>query len=59
MFRKKKKNYVSNIDLFLSEFDRKHPKSEAQLAEIQKYNRIYALRENPIAENIHEDEFFS
>lgn len=59
MFRKRLKFFVSNIDRFLSQFDRTHPKSEAQLAEIQKYNRIYALRDDPMAENIHKDEFFS
>lgn len=59
MFRKKLKRFVSNIDLFLLEFDRTHSKSEAQLAEIQKYNRIYALRDKAVAANIHEDEFFS
>jgi nitrate/nitrite-specific signal transduction histidine kinase len=59
MFKKKIKNYISNIDIFLQEFDKKHPKSESQLAEIQKYQRVFALRDNPIADNIHEDEFFS
>ncbi|MBA2653499.1 MAG: hypothetical protein H0U71_00335 [Gammaproteobacteria bacterium] len=59
MFRKKIRNYVSSIDIFLNEFDRKHSKSESQLAEIQKYQRVFALRDQPIADNIHEDEFFS
>lgn len=59
MSRRKFKNYVSDIDIFLREFNQKHPKSESQLAEIQKYQRIFALRDNPVAENIHEDEFFS
>lgn len=59
MLRKKTKNYISNIDIFLQEFNRTHPKSEAQLAEIQKYQRVFALRDNPIADNLHEDEFFS
>jgi nitrate/nitrite-specific signal transduction histidine kinase len=59
MFKKKIKNYISNIDIFLQEFDKKHPKSESQLAEIQKYQKVFALRDNPIADSIHEDEFFS
>lgn len=59
MFRKKTKNYISDIDIFLREFDRTHSKSESQLAEIQKYQRVFASRDAPIAENIHKDEFFS
>lgn len=59
MLRKKNRKYVSDIDIFLQEFNRKHPKSESQLAEIQKYQRVFALRDKPIADNIHEDEFFS
>jgi|LakMenEpi05May12_1017382.scaffolds.fasta_scaffold53492_1 hypothetical protein len=59
MFRKKFKNYISDIDVYIQEFDRKHPKSESQLAEIQKYQRIFTLRDNPIADNIVQDEFFS
>lgn len=59
MLRKKSRHYISDIDIFLQEFDKTHPKSESQLAEIQKYQRIYALRDKSIADNVHEDEFFS
>jgi hypothetical protein len=59
MFRKIFKNYISDIDIFRQEFDKTHAKSESQLAEIQRYQRIFALRDNPVAENVHEDEFFS
>lgn len=59
MFRKKRKNYISEIDIFLHGYNKTHPKTEAQLAEIQKYQRVFALRDTPIADNIVEDEFFS
>ena len=45
MFRKKKVGFVSEIDRYLEEFDRTHAKSEAQLAEIQKYEKIHLLRD--------------
>jgi hypothetical protein len=41
------KAYVSPIDKFLYEFDAKHEKSLSQLKEIKKYQRIFALRDNP------------
>jgi hypothetical protein len=52
MFEKYKinKKYVSPIDLILAEFNRTHAKSQAQLAEIQKYKRIYQLRDYPTEE---------
>lgn len=59
MLRKKTKNYISEIDVFLNGFNRTHPMSEAQLAEKQKYDRVFALRDKPIAENLPENEFFS
>lgn len=59
MFRKKIRNYISDIDIFLQDFDRTHAKSESQLAEIQKYQRVFALRDKPIADMIHKDEFFT
>lgn len=46
MFRKKKVGYVSDIDQFLTEFDKTHAKSEAQLAEINKYQRIHEARDH-------------
>ncbi len=39
-------NYVSEMDSFLQEFDKKHPKpSASQEKEIVKYRRIYRLRD--------------
>jgi hypothetical protein len=44
--------YTSGLDNFLAEFDKTHPKlSKSQLAEKQKYARIYKLRSDP---NYHE-----
>lgn len=40
------KHYISDIDIFLCEFDDKHPeKSSAQQQEISKYQKIDALRD--------------
>lgn len=39
------KNYVSEIDRKLAEFDRTHQPSAAQQVEIDKYQRIYQLRD--------------
>lgn len=40
--------YTSELDLFLTEFDKTHPKSSAsQRKEKDKYARIYRLRDNP------------
>lgn len=40
--------YSSELDNFLSEFDKKHQKmSASQCKEKQKYARVYALRDNP------------
>lgn len=41
------KAYVSPIDKFLYRFDADHEKSASQMKEIQKYQRINALRDNP------------
>jgi len=49
MFRRKSTNYVSDIDKFIDEFNRTHPKSESQLAEMKKYERLNALRDHPHA----------
>lgn len=41
------KNYVSEIDQFLQEFDKKHPQcSLSQQKEQNKYRRIYQLRDS-------------
>ena len=39
------KSFVSLYDSFLYEFDANHAKSESQLKEIEKYKRIFALRD--------------
>lgn len=44
------KNYVSPIDKQIEAFDRSEPLSASQRAEIEKYKRIYALREKPTFE---------
>lgn len=41
------KRFVSEIDKKLAAFDANHRNSPAQQAEIDKYARIYALRDNP------------
>lgn len=44
------RNYVSEIDRFLQEFDKRPEASSAsRRAEEAKYKRIYALRDNPEA----------
>jgi hypothetical protein len=40
------RHYVSDIDLLLENFDKEHPEvSESQRKEIEKYHRIYFLRD--------------
>lgn len=40
--------YQSGLDIFLHEFDKENPGlSESQRKEIEKYTRIYSLRDNP------------
>ncbi len=43
------KAYVSPIDKFLFSFDSTHEKTESQLREIKKHQRIAALRDHPRA----------
>ena len=46
IFKKQLKNFVSEIDLFLNEFDSAHPeKSLSQENEIAKYQKIAELRD--------------
>ena len=52
LFLRKTTGYVSPIDRFQAEWDATHPKSASQLAEIKKYQRIYALRDK--AEKVEE-----
>jgi hypothetical protein len=44
-FRHKIVGYVSELDKMIEQFDKQHPKSETQLAEMKKYERIYQLRD--------------
>ena len=50
------KHYVSEIDKKLAEFDATHPKSRAQQAEHDKYQRIYRLRDEPASSEPKEDD---
>lgn len=40
------KDYVSDIDKFLTEFDGQHEKSESQKEEIKKHEHIAKLRDH-------------
>lgn len=44
--RKLDKRFVSEIDKKLAAFDQNHQKSAAQKAEVEKYQRIYQLRDS-------------
>ena len=52
------KAYVSPYDRFLFEFDATHEKSVSQLKEIIKYQRIFAMRDQPIT-NVKSDEVWT
>jgi hypothetical protein len=40
------RNYVSDLDQFLQEFNQQHPQlSQTQQQEVTKYRRIYRLRD--------------
>jgi hypothetical protein len=41
------KHFVSSIDKKMLKFNETHPKSAAQQAEYEKYQRIYHLRDVP------------
>lgn len=43
------KAYVSPYDRFLVEFDACHEKSDSQVREIRKYQRIFAERDQAVA----------
>ncbi len=49
------KHFVSDVDKKIREFDQQHAPSEAQLAEIKKYQRVYAHRDNALDENKESD----
>lgn len=40
------KAYISPYDKLINEFDATHPKTESQLQEIKKHQRIAKLRDN-------------
>ena len=54
-------NYVSDIDRFLQDYDKKHPElSKSQQKEIAKLKRIYRLRDDAKASEVSQtlwDEF--
>lgn len=43
------KEFISSIDVALAKFNQRHPRSPAQQAEIDKYKRIYQLRDHAIS----------
>jgi hypothetical protein len=43
------KAFISEIDKKLFEFDQTHAPSKYQQEEIDKYKRVFALRDNPAA----------
>jgi hypothetical protein len=51
MFKKKSidRQFVSKIDRALEEFNHSHPLSKAQQEEVDKYRRIYRLRDQKTA----------
>ena len=49
--KKVNKQFVSEIDKKLAEFDRTHAPSASQKAETQKYERIFKRRDNPVQDN--------
>ncbi len=48
------KAYVSPYDKFMFEFDATHEKSSSQLCEINKYKRIFKLRDTQEADPLGE-----
>ena len=51
--------YVSSLDKFLNEYSRSHKDlSRSQRQEVDKYNRIYRMRDNPEAGNKQEHTFW-
>lgn len=53
--KKLDKQFVSEIDQKLAQFDATHPKSSSQQAESDKYKRIYHLRDVPTEQPEKED----
>ena len=54
MMKKIDKQYVSEIDIQMAEFDATHPLSPQQKSERDKYQRIDQLRDVPT--ELHEEE---
>lgn len=51
--------YVSKLDQFLTEFDKKHPNlSASQRKEMEKFERIYKLRDDAKASDVKPDTFW-
>ena len=47
--KKVNKNFVSELDVFLSELHESTPLSESQQKEIDKHTRIFKMRDTPTA----------
>lgn len=56
--KKLDKQFVSEIDKKLAAFDATHPKSAAQQAEIDKYQRIYQLRDIATSQSQQDDKLW-
>jgi len=46
MFQSKTIGYISEIDEFLTEFNRTHTYSASQKEEVRKHQRVYRLRDD-------------
>lgn len=53
------KHFVSEIDKKMAEFNATHPRSAAQQAEYDKYQRIYRLRDVPTEQVVKGDDIWS
>lgn len=49
------KHYVSTVDKKIREFDAAHQPSAAQQAEIEKYKRIYKMRDESTERKVKKD----
>jgi hypothetical protein len=56
--RKIDKHYVSDIDKKLAEFDAANPKSRAQQAEYDKYQKIYRMRDEVSNTHLETEDLF-
>lgn len=57
--RKLNKHFVSDIDKKLVEFNQSNPRSASQQAEIEKYNKIFELRDNPDAKQDYQGDIWN